>query len=174
MSSNFHMPAPPRTDLGRLWAGALAEMVIRHPDPATRVDVELVDAATGPTLSMRVEVRDTEDQERFVSLPLGSSRLTYWPGVAAAQAWVATAWAGYLLHEGIELVTANGVRPLCPHRPPYHADHGLRTCLPPVLTPETLLRALRVVLDEDGANALVAPTPRRDESLPNHAAIAAN
>ena len=172
--STLKLMRPVTTDLGRLWAGALGEMSIRHPDPASSVVMEFFDAVTDPTLSIRMRAHDTDDATRMVELPLGSTRLTYWPGKRVAQAWVAAAWAGYLMHEGLELVTANGIRPLCPHRPPYAADHSLRTSVPPVLTPDTLLRALRVALSEADARALTATVPRRGEPTYAPAAPAAN
>lgn len=87
-------------------------------------------------------------------------RLTYFPGVRLAQAWFAAAWAGYLLHESLELVTLAGDRAakvLDPHAEPYTTNpinRGLRVGFPVELTPQTLLATLRLVMDPADADAL--------------------
>lgn len=139
------------------WINALDGIVVRHIDPTCTPVLEVVGTDDAPTLRVSVaNARDTSEQSRrFDVLTVQSVRLSYWPGQACAQAWIAAGWAGYLMHEALELVTACGGRPLDPHEPPFTYDRGLRVALPKVLTPETMRRALETVMYPEAATFLI-------------------
>lgn len=154
----------PMTELCRQWRDALSVMSIEHPNRESTVLVKLVDDLP-PRLTVSLDwTRDTVTGKRRESFQISTVRLCYFPGVRLAQAWLAAAWAGYVLHESLEMVTADGVRPIDPHeeRPasphrlsPQPFDRGLRDGLPQLLTRETLIRTLLVVMDEDAAREFV-------------------
>lgn len=132
--------------LGDQWITALYPLDIRHPDSAPVVELELLHGDP-PQLAFRLDAhRDTVKPSK-VHRPFNVSTvsLTYFPGARVARAWVAAAWAGYVMHEALELVTANGARPIDPHADVTH-DVCLRDGLPAVLTPESLRTALSVVM----------------------------
>jgi hypothetical protein len=61
---------------------------------------------------------------------------------------MACAFAGYVMHEALELATVCGVRVADPHAEPYpHSpwNHSLREGFPTELTEESMLRTIRVV-----------------------------
>lgn len=140
------------TPMVRLWADALAPVVVRHPDARVSVLVELT---VDDSLVMSVEnATDTETHQPHERNPLVVScvRLSYFPGTDLAQKWLAAAWSGYCQHEALELVTilGTGRRPLDPHANPYPdapCNRGLRDGLPVVLTPRSLVAALAVCMD---------------------------
>lgn len=136
------------------WRAAVARTRIRHIDPTCEPVLEVID---GPQLSIAVRnARNTIDQNRrFVSLAISTVKLTYWPGDALAEMWLAASWAGYVSHEALELVTVTGVRPLDPHEPPFHYDRGLRCGYPAELTPETLRQTLELVMAPSVAAELI-------------------
>jgi hypothetical protein len=104
-----------------------------------------------PVLSVSVtNTRDTVTNERLPSLAVSTVRLTYFPGKDVARRWLAAAWAGYQIHESLELVTADGMRPIDPHAHERH-DRGLRHGLPITLTPETLLQTFEAIAPPDVA-----------------------
>lgn len=135
---------------GQDWYDALRDLVIRHHDPEVQVEVRVTNEDP-PYLHLRVlNCVDTSVREftRLPSLAISSVQLTFFPGVTAARAWLAAGWAGYMMHEALELVTVGGdpkQRALDPHSGPEN-DKGLRRGLPAVLTPETLAAAMSLVL----------------------------
>lgn len=135
------------------WQSALDGMVIRHPNPASRAVLRLEDGDL-PSLYFGLDVAtDTTDPDRRVrDFAISTVRLTYWPGLLLARAWIAAAWSGYCQHEALELVTVGDMttRPIDPHGSVAH-DRGLRDGLPVELTPETLVRSLAVVMPMDVA-----------------------
>ena len=145
----------PSSSLGDQWAAALRPMVIRHPDPAPTVELELTTSSV-PSLCFRLDShRDTvDDSKKHTPFLVSTVALTYFPGDRLARAWVAAAWTGYVMHEALELVTVDGVRPIDPHRDATH-DTCLRDGLPVLLTPETLRRTLGVVMTPDAVDAFV-------------------
>jgi hypothetical protein len=132
--------------LSQQWESALRDVVIRHHDPRSKVDLVLV-ASERPQLAFRLDVGFCTVEPTKESRPFNIStvELSYFPGVALARAWVAAAWACYMMHEALELVSVDGVRPIDPHSDPA-LDVCLRDGLPAVLTPETLQRALGLVM----------------------------
>lgn len=158
--------AGPLSALCRQWRDALSPVDIRHPNAESVVQLRLVDDQI-PRLTVSLDAtRDTVDGHRRENFQISTVRLPYFPGVRLAQAWIAAAWAGYVMHESLELVTVGGVRPIDPHGEkicshrlsPYPFDRGLRDGLPHLLTPATLLRTLCVVMDEDVARGLCVGT----------------
>ena len=136
-------------ELARLWFVALSAVDARHPNGLSRTRLLI-----SPDAVLRVEVdriRDTRDLSTEMRSPfvISNVRLAYWPGERRAQEWFAAAWAGYVMHEALELVTVDGRAVLDPHAEPYAtnpANRCLRDGFPPVLTEASLERAMGVVL----------------------------
>lgn len=145
-------------DLASQWKDALADVVIRHPNRESRVLVS-VKPGNPPSLELALDqTRDSRDFDHVMTpFVISNVRLTYFPGTELARQWLAAAWAGYIQHEALELVTVGGfiVRPLDPHAAPFTYDRGLRMGLPVELTPETLVASLAVVMPREAAEQLV-------------------
>ncbi len=119
----------------------------------------------GPAPTLCIYLRETRDSRdwsvRMGRFVISNVKLTYFPGIDLARKWLASAWAGYIQHEALELVTVGGTldRPLCPHTETaagtYAYDRGLRDGLPIELTPATLERSLCVVMEPEHARALM-------------------
>lgn len=149
--------------LVRLWADALAPVTIRHPNPTAKPAVQLVGQGDHfARLSVMVyDALCTATDEPHESSPLLVSQvqLSFFPGARLARQWIAAAWAGYLQHEALELVTVDGRIVLNPHEEPKDANpwnRGLRDGLPVVLDKLSLTKALGVVMDSDWAQILVS------------------
>lgn len=147
--------------IGTMWAAALAPMSIRHPDPAPTVELELIHGGP-PRLCFRLDAhRDTVDREqRHQPFVVSTVSLTFYPGARLARMWVAAAWAGYVMHEALELVHVAGVRSIDPHADVAH-DMCLRDGLPVDLTPQTLRRTLELVMRPHAVAALL-----QEEGIP--------
>jgi hypothetical protein len=147
----------PFSDLTRLWAVALAPLVVRHPTGAV-VRLTLLDGAE-PTLRIELDsVRDNRDPGETLSpFVISCVRLTFFPGMTLARQWFAAGWAGLGAHESCELVTIGNLvdRPFDPHAEPYHCDRPLRIGLPPVLDRASMEQALTVVMSPEHARALM-------------------
>lgn len=140
------------------WRQALADVVIRHPNRESRVLLELYESAE-PTLRIALDrTWDSRTDELITPFVISNIRLTFFPGVDLARQWLAAAFAGYVQHEALELVTVGDLvtRPLDPHAPPFTFDKGLRQGMPVVLTPETLVKTLAVVMPQDAAERMCA------------------
>lgn len=147
------------TELGARWSAALAKVVVRHPNRESRVIVR-VSEGDPPVLHLALDAtRCTADPDRIrAPFTISDVTLTYFPGEQLAQTWLAAAWAGYLQHEALELVTLGddlNARVIDPHAPPYTFDRGLRQGLPVVLTEDTLFQTLIAVMPRSAARALV-------------------
>lgn len=148
----------------RQWQDALAPVILRHPSGISKPMLELSGADGAPQLCLSLDVAfDTSDLTREMRRPFRVStvRLTYFPGVRLAQAWIAAAWVGYLQHEALELATIGDLKTkiLDPHAEPYETNpynRGLRDGLPVELTPETLQLALEIVMAPDVAARMIA------------------
>lgn len=149
------------TELIRLWADALAPLVIRHFFPASRPTVRLHTFNGAEYLTLEVDdALDTKTGEPHQANPLlvAQVKLTYFPGAGLARVWMAAAWAGLAQHEALELVTMGDRIVLNPHAEPHREtpwNRGLRDGLPAELTPETLVDALAVVMPIEVAQAFV-------------------
>ena len=156
----MHAVAEQTPTLAGLWADALRDVVIRHPNPSARPLID-IDESGEPVLRISVSNhRDTGDRDNgaWESFTISNVRLTYFPGERLARAWIAAAWAGYLQHEALELVTVDGLAILNPHDKPYDSNpwnRGLRAGLPAVLNRTTLVAALATVMDREYALALM-------------------
>ena len=144
----------------RSWADALSGVVIRHPNPGAQPCVHLDGGEHEVSLTLMVyDTIDTATGEPHQRNPLMIStvRLTFFPGDRLARQWMAAAWAGLLQHEALELVTFDGRAVLNPHAEPYPVcpwNRGLRDGMPVELTPESLRKALAVVMDSAAASEL--------------------
>lgn len=135
------------------WERALKGLRVRHPDPS---GLPRISFSHGHLHVGCGNVTDTLTSTPR-DLPIASVRLDYFPGDDLARKWFAAAWAGYLQHEALELVTYEGVSPLDAHAEPYATNpynRGLRDGFPPVLNRETLVRAFAVVMDPADVAAL--------------------
>lgn len=137
------------SDLGTRWRDALSVLCVRHPNRLSAVECRISD---DDVLTVQLdETVDTRDLTTPMRAPFVIScvRLACWPGADRAREWFAAGFAGYCMHEALELVTFGGAAVLDPHEQPYAentANRCLRDGFPPVLTEETLARAMRVVL----------------------------
>lgn len=155
-TGGFALVHPMRTELGKLWASAFDGFTIRHPDPGCAVGFELREIDNDcPSLFCWASVRDSRDpnvwRERQA---IHSARLTYWPGIAAARAWLAVGWTGYMIHESLECCRDAHGPVLDPHAEPYDADFVFRRAMPSSLTPETLRAALLTLLPPHAVDAI--------------------
>jgi hypothetical protein len=143
------------------WNEALRGLVLRHPNPSARPLLFVEDAVVDPVLFLSISNhRDTgaANSPAWDSFTISNVRLACFPGAALARMWVAAAWAGYIQHEALELVTVDGVPPLNPHDEPYETNpcnRGLRDGLPSVLTRESMLEAFTVVMSREHAARLM-------------------
>lgn len=149
--------------LASKWADALRDLIVRHPNRISKVVLDVTDDPV-PYLHLSLDkTYDSTAPDREMRSPfrISSVRLTFWPGVKLARMWLAAGFAGYCLHEAQEMVTVTDLetRPLDPHEAPYTYDRGLRDGLPAVLTPETMIEALAVVMSHEAATALVTGRP---------------
>jgi hypothetical protein len=144
-----------RKGIGLQWAIALTGMEIRHLDPEPTVELELIHGDP-PKLCFRLDVhRDTVDRhKRHRPFVISTVSLTFFPGAKLSRMWVAAAFAGYVAHEALELVTADGVRPIDPHAIEAH-DMCLRDGLPVELDAVTLARTLGLVMRHQAVTALL-------------------
>jgi hypothetical protein len=146
------------SELTRLWADALEHVIVRHPNRAITL-LWLLDDATEPNLHWELDANPSSDSDETIApFRITNVRLTFFPGVRAARAWVAAAWSSFLQHEALELVTVGDLktRVLDPHENRARLDYVFHTGLPFKLTPETLLAALALAIPIDDARALVA------------------
>lgn len=132
-----------------MWADALAPLRLEHPNRISKVLVRLVDAVH-PLLSLSLDqIPDNDDPTRLKErFQISSVTLRFFPGDEGARLWLTCAFAGYVMHEALELATVGGLRIADPHREPYETNplnRPLRDGFPVELTPETMATALRVV-----------------------------
>lgn len=145
--------------LGKQWRSALAGLRVWHPNGTSTTLLHL-SADVEPVLKISLDkITDTRDLVTEMRSPFVIScvRLTYFPGATIARRWLAAGWAGYVAHEALELVTFGGDSVLDPHAEPYPdapGNRGLRDGFPSVLTPDSLVRALAVVMSEDDARRI--------------------
>jgi hypothetical protein len=143
--------------LTRLWADALADVIIRHPDRSVTPLITLDDDPE-PVLHMELDaVANNETDETISPFRITNVRLTYWPGVRAARAWLSAAWLAFMAHEALELVTVGDIKTRCldPHASRAALDHVFHTGMPFALTPETMLAALCLAVPRQEAEALM-------------------
>lgn len=150
-----------KSNMMRLWESALHDLDVRHPRRDSVPVLKLLDGDP-PRLQVSVQMHaSTVDDKPILELPISTVNLHIWPGLTLARQWIAAAWAGYLQHEALELVTVGErtERPLDPHQQPYATNpynRGLRDGFPVDLGWDSLVDALSVVMNRNHAAALVA------------------
>jgi len=177
------------SDLGRQWRDALADVIVRYPVPTAVVTLTLRDEPTestgtpwapaGLSLSLSVDaVPDTTNPTRMRRpMTIAVVGLDFFPGDHLARVWVGCAWAGYLSHEALELVTIGDFTtyPISPHscgtmkvRPAgrgpawlARANYAFRETMPNRLTAESFRRAIRAVYGDDDLEWALASKPHR-------------
>lgn len=151
-----------QNELTRLWADALADVIVRHPNRAFTLTVTLEDYLT-PMIHFDIDATICSNTDRVISpFRVGNVLLKYFPGVMAARAWLAAAWGCFMQHEGVELVTLQDIsKPvLDPHDNHAHLAHVFLVGFPPQLTPETLLATLCYAIPREAAVRLVEDSLR--------------
>lgn len=141
----------------RQWAAALDGVIIRHPNRGITPLLTLEDGAE-PNLYFKLDSNPSSDADEVITpFVITNVRLTFFPGIRAARAWLAAAWACFLQHEALELVTIGDLRTrvLDPHASRATLDYVFHTGLPFALTPESLLAALATAIPRADAEQLV-------------------
>lgn len=141
------------SELTRQWAAALDGVIVRHPNRGITPLLTLEDGAE-PNLYFKLDSNPSSDADEVISpFVITNVRLSFFPGVRAARAWLAAAWACFLQHEALELVTVGDLRTrvLDPHATRATLDYVFHTGLPFTLTPESLLAALMTAVPRDEA-----------------------
>lgn len=144
-------------ELTRQWAAAFEHVIVRHPNRGITALLTLEDGAE-PNLHFELDANPSSDADEVIApFRITNVRLTYFPGTRPAQQWLAAAWACFLQHEALELVTVGDfkTRVLDPHETRDRLDHVFHTGLPFSLTPETLLKALATAIPRSDAEQLV-------------------
>lgn len=146
-----------QNELTRLWADALADVVVRHPNRAFTLTVTLEDYLT-PMIHFDIDATICSNTDQLISpFRVGNVLLKFFPGVRAARAWIAAAWGCFMQHEGIELVTLADIsKPVMdPHDNFSHMEHVFLAGFPSQLTPDTLLAALCMAVPRAEAERIV-------------------
>lgn len=140
-------------ELTRQWAAALEPCIVRHPNRSITPVLTLNDAPE-PVLDFELDANPSSDADETIApFRITNVRLTFFPGVRAARAWLAAAWGCFLQHEALELVTVGDLRTrvLDPHATRATLDHVFHTGLPFTLTPDSLLAALMTAVPRSEA-----------------------
>ena len=155
---------PRRSPLAEQWWWALAPVVLRHPNGRSRPVLRIHDGDPPQLYVGLDETTCTSDPTKTMrDFAISTVRLTYFPGERLARMWLAAAWAGYLQHEALELVTIDGKAILDPHAEPYPTNpynRGLRDGLPLELNTTTMLDALALVMSFGDALRVVREAGR--------------
>lgn len=149
------------------WRDALGGLTVRHPDRRSRPRVEVMPGLGGGT-AVRVSVDHVTSTrssklaprgEWIEALDISTVEIDFWPGEKLARQWFAAAWAGYCMHEALELVEGpDGEPPLDPHAEPYATNpinRCLRDAFPPHLDKHRMWKTLCLVMPEDAASDLM-------------------
>jgi hypothetical protein len=149
-------------ELTRQWAAALDGVIIRHPNRGI-TPILTLEGGAAPNLHFELDANPSSDADETIApFRITNVRLTYFPGVRAARAWLAAAWGCFLQHEALELVTVGDLRTrvLDPHATRATLDYVFHTGLPFTLTPESLLAALATAIPRADAVALMEDSLR--------------
>lgn len=150
------------SELTRQWAAALEPCIVRHPNRGITPLLTLHDEPQ-PSLAFELDANPSSDADETIApFRITNVRLTFFPGVRAARAWLAAAWACFLQHEALELVTVGDLRTrvLDPHATRATLDYVFHTGLPFTLTPESLLAALATAIPRGDAVQLMEDSLR--------------
>jgi hypothetical protein len=144
-------------ELTRQWADALECIIVRHPNRSITPILTLNDNVE-PNLHFELDYNPSSNSDEIISpFRITNVRLTYFPGVKTARAWLAAAWGCFLQHEALELVTIGDLktRVLDPHETRARLDHVFHMGLPFSLTPDSLLDALATAIPRSDAMELM-------------------
>lgn len=144
-------------EVTRQWAAALDGVIVRHPNRSI-VPILTLEDGPAPNLHFELDANPSSDADEVIApFRITNVRLTYFPGVGAARAWLAAAWACFLQHEALELVTVGDLRTrvLDPHASRATLDYVFHIGLPFTLTPESLLAALATAVPRGDAEQLI-------------------
>lgn len=144
-------------EVTRQWAAALDGVIVRHPNRGI-TPIMTLDDGPEPSLAFELDANPSSDADEVIApFRITNVRLTFFPGVRAARAWLAAAWGCFLQHEALELVTVGDLRTrvLDPHATRATLDYVFHTGLPFTLTPESLLAALCTAVPRDEALAIM-------------------
>lgn len=142
--------------LTRQWAAALENVVVRHPNRDISLVLTLEDAPM-PCLTFELDTNLNSENDEIISpFMITNVTLTYFPGVMLARQWLAAAWAGFVSHEALELVTVGDskTRVMDPHETRARLN-VFHISLPFQLTPETLFDALVQAVSRPEAEKLM-------------------
>jgi hypothetical protein len=145
------------SELSRQWAEALDGIIVRHPNRSITPMFTLHDAPE-PSLAFELDANPSSDSDETIApFRITNVKLTFFPGVRAARAWLAAAWGCFLQHEALELVTVGDLRTrvLDPHATRATLDYVFHTGLPFTLTRDSLLAALTTAIPRVDALALM-------------------
>lgn len=143
------------------WRDALAPLILRHPNGWSRPILRLTCRPDAPRLHLSLDACPcTLTGAVRRDFAISDVRLACFPGDRLARAWIACAWAGFLMHEALELVTIGDLAThvLPPHADPYPENpynRPLRDTLPPELTMDTLRTALAAIMGDAAARAFM-------------------
>lgn len=143
--------------LTRLWAAALADVIVRHPNRGITPLLTLDDSVE-PVLHLELDANPSSDADETIApFRITNVRLTFFPGATLARMWLAAAWGCFLQHEALELVTVGDfkTRALDPHANRARLDHVFHTGLPFQLTPQSLAAALTTALPAPEVHVLM-------------------
>lgn len=147
------------TKVFKQWRNVLQSMVVRHPDRRSKAEIRLLEGDP-PMLYVGLDrgydTTDPTDEKWRGPFAISTVKLSFFPGENLARKWLAAAWAGYVMHEALEMVTVGDhtTRPLDPHDEPYDTNpfnRSLRDGFPVELTPETLRKTLELVMSAEKA-----------------------
>lgn len=144
--------------LTRQWADALEHVIVRHPN-RNITPVLTLDDGPMPNLHFELDHNPSSDSDEDIApFRITNVKLSFFPGVKLARMWLAAAWACFLQHEALELVTVGDfrTRALDPHETRGRLDHVFHTGLPFTLTPESLEAALATAIPRDEARQLMS------------------
>ncbi len=142
--------------LTRQWADALEDVIVRHPNRAISLILTLEDGRQ-PCLTFELDHNPSSNSDEIMSpFNIVNVRLTFFPGVELARQWLAAAWACFLHHEALELVTVGDAktRVLDPHETRARLD-VFHVGFPFQLTPKTLFAALVQAVSQPEAEKLM-------------------
>lgn len=134
--------------LTRQWADALENVIVRHPNRSITPLLTLDDGPE-PMLHFELDNNPSSDSDEVISpFRITNVRLTFFPGERLARMWLAAAWACFLQHEALELVTIGDMktRALDPHENRARLDYVFHTGLPFALTPASLEAAIATAI----------------------------
>ncbi len=149
--------------LTRQWADALEHVIVRHPN-RNITPILTLDDGPMPNLHFELDHNPSSDSDEDITpFRITNVKLAFFPGETLARMWLAAAWACFLQHEALELVTVGDLRTrvLDPHENRERLDHVFHTGLPFTLTPEALEDAIATAIPRAEVRRLMSDSPVR-------------